>query len=54
MVCYVPFSTRAVYEKIKDEVEKDVWKADGEEFEDSLGNVISKKMYEDLKRQGLL
>ncbi len=25
-----------------------------EEFEDSTGNVVSKKIYEDLKRQGLL
>lgn len=25
-----------------------------EEFEDSLGNVVNKKTYEDLKRQGLL
>ena len=25
-----------------------------EEFEDSAGNVVTRKMYEDLKRQGLL
>lgn len=25
-----------------------------EEFEDSLGNVVTKKTFEDLKRQGLL
>lgn len=26
----------------------------GEEYEDSQGNVVTKKVYEDLKRQGLL
>ena len=25
-----------------------------EEYEDSLGNVVNKKTYEDLRRQGLL
>lgn len=25
-----------------------------EEYEDSMGNVLSKKMYDDLRRQGLL
>lgn len=35
--------------------DKDRFKADQEEeYEDSLGNVVSKKTYEDLKRQGLL
>ena len=30
------------------------WPEQEEEFEDSLGNVIPKKTFEDLKRQGLL
>ena len=33
----------------------DAWKPDHEEeYEDSKGNVVNKKTYEDLKRQGLL
>ena len=31
------------------------WRADQEEeFEDSTGNVVNRKVYNDLKRQGLL
>ena len=34
---------------------EDAWKPDHEEeYEDSKGNVVNKKTYEDLKRQGLL
>ena len=34
---------------------KDTWDAsEMEEYEDSEGNVVKKKVYEDLKRQGLL
>jgi splicing factor 3A subunit 3 len=45
----------AVYGKIRQSLDKEAWKADaGEEFEDSLGNVLNKKTYEDLARQGLL
>jgi splicing factor 3A subunit 3 len=49
---YLSFS---VWQKIKSNKETDRWKADmEEEFEDSSGNVVSKKTFEDLKRQGLL
>lgn len=35
--------------------ERQKWNPDlDEEFEDSAGNVVNRKMYEDLKRQGLL
>jgi splicing factor 3A subunit 3 len=44
-----------VYATIKGTVEKKVWKPEAEEqFEDSLGNVLDKKTYEALLRQGLL
>jgi splicing factor 3A subunit 3 len=44
-----------VYAKIKGELDKAVWKPDNDEqFEDSLGNVLDKKTYNDLKLQGLL
>jgi hypothetical protein len=36
-------------------LERSNWKAEaGEEFEDSLGNVLDKKTYNDLLKQGLL
>jgi splicing factor 3A subunit 3 len=44
-----------VWEKIKTQKNQERWVPEqGEEFEDSLGNVVTKKTYEDLKRQGLL
>ena len=45
----------AVYAKLKVDLERSNWKAEaGEEFEDSLGNVLDKKTYNDLLKQGLL
>lgn len=45
----------ALWEKIKDQKETERWQPEAEEeFEDSLGNVVNKKTFEDLKRQGLL
>ncbi|OQR92055.1 splicing factor 3A [Achlya hypogyna] len=45
----------ALYEKLKEQLEKETWnKANEEEFEDSEGNVLNKKTYQDLARQGLL
>ena len=44
-----------LWNKIKIERERLKWNADvDEEFEDSQGNVVNRRMYEDLKRQGLL
>ncbi|KAH7474850.1 Splicing factor SF3a60-like protein [Phytophthora ramorum] len=44
-----------LYEKLKDQIDTEVWNASNEEeFEDSEGNVLNKKTYEDLARQGLL
>ncbi|KHJ98419.1 hypothetical protein OESDEN_01599 [Oesophagostomum dentatum] len=44
-----------LWNKIKGEKERQRWNPDlDEEFEDSAGNVVTRKMYEDLKRQGLL
>ena len=45
----------ALWQKLKQTKEQERWKPEQEEeFEDSLGNVIPKKTFEDLKRQGLL
>jgi len=45
----------ALWQKLKQNKEQERWKPEQEEeFEDSLGNVIPKKTFEDLKRQGLL
>ncbi|XP_041354967.1 splicing factor 3A subunit 3-like [Gigantopelta aegis] len=45
----------ALWQKIKHGKEQERWRAEAEEeYEDSQGNVVSKKTYEDLKRQGLL
>ncbi|OQS07776.1 splicing factor 3A [Thraustotheca clavata] len=45
----------ALYEKLKEQLERETWnKANEEEFEDSEGNVLNKKTYQDLERQGLL
>ncbi|KAK6187943.1 hypothetical protein SNE40_005860 [Patella caerulea] len=45
----------ALWQKIKSGKEQGRWKPDQEEeYEDSQGNVVTKKTFEDLKRQGLL
>ena len=45
----------ALWDKIKNEKNREVFQAaEEEEYEDSHGNVINKKVYEDLKRQDLL
>ena len=45
----------AVHAKLTARVEQRAWRADtGQEFEDSLGNVLDRKTYEDLAKQGLL
>lgn len=44
-----------VWEKLKSQKQGERWIPEQEEeFEDSLGNVVNKKTFEDLKRQGLL
>lgn len=44
-----------VWEKLKNQKQGERWIPEQEEeFEDSLGNVVNKKTFEDLKRQGLL
>jgi len=44
-----------LWEKLKSQKQSERWIADQEEeFEDSLGNVVNRKTFEDLKRQGLL
>lgn len=44
-----------LWEKLKNERKKDKFQPlNEEEYEDSQGNVVNKKTYEDLKRQGLL
>lgn len=45
----------AVYEKLKDQIDAENWNPENEEeFEDSEGNVLNRKTFEDLARQGLL
>ncbi|KAI8520637.1 PREDICTED: splicing factor 3A subunit 3-like [Branchiostoma belcheri] len=45
----------ALWEKLKTSKSAERWQPDQEEeYEDSTGNVVTKKTYEDLKRQGLL
>jgi len=45
----------ALWEKLKNQKSEEAFKPEQEEeFEDSQGNVVNKKIYEDLKRQGLL
>ncbi|XP_033114410.1 splicing factor 3A subunit 3-like [Anneissia japonica] len=45
----------ALWEKLKSSKTAERFQAETEEeFEDSIGNVVNKKTYEDLKRQGLL
>lgn len=44
-----------VWEKLKTQKQGERWIPEQEEeFEDSQGNVVNRKTYEDLKRQGLL
>ncbi|GAB9472378.1 Splicing factor 3a [Globisporangium polare] len=44
-----------LYEKLKDQIDAENWNPENEEeFEDSEGNVLNRKTYEDLARQGLL
>lgn len=45
----------ALWEKLKVQKFEEAWKPEQEEeFEDSKGNVVNRKTFEDLKRQGLL
>lgn len=45
----------ALWEKLKNQKQEERWQPEQEEeFEDSLGNVVNRKTFEDLKRQGLL
>jgi splicing factor 3A subunit 3 len=49
------FCSFTVWEKIKYQKTTERWQPEvEEEFEDSMGNVVNKKTFEDLKRQGLL
>lgn len=51
----IHFGYFAVWEKLKTQKQGERWIPEQEEeFEDSLGNVVNKKTFEDLKRQGLL
>jgi len=44
-----------LWDKIKNQKTAERWQPEAEEeFEDSMGNVVNKKTFEDLKRQGLL
>jgi splicing factor 3A subunit 3 len=44
-----------VWQKLKGQKVTQRWRADQEEeYEDSTGNVVNKKVYDDLRRQGLL
>ena len=44
-----------MHAKLVAEVEKRQWRADtGQEFEDSMGNVLDRKTWEDLAKSGLL
>ncbi|KAL0268427.1 UNVERIFIED_CONTAM: hypothetical protein PYX00_010380 [Menopon gallinae] len=45
----------ALWEKLKSQKQGERWQPElEEEYEDSLGNVVNKKTFDDLKRQGLL
>jgi len=45
----------SLYQKLREGIEAEAWRPEaGEEFEDTEGNVMSRKTYEDLARQGLL
>lgn len=54
IVGYFGLFSFIVYEKIKDQLKAEDWSLEEEEFEDADGNVLSKKMYNDLVRQGLI
>lgn len=44
-----------MWEKVKLEKQKSLFnKETEEEYEDSMGNVVSRKIYEDLRNNGLL
>ena len=44
-----------LWKKICDDRNRNKWNPDmDEEYEDSLGNVVNRRTFEDLKRQGLL
>ncbi|KAK2715460.1 splicing factor 3A subunit 3-like [Artemia franciscana] len=43
-----------LWAKLKTQKTSERWQAEEEEYEDTLGNVVNKRTYEDLKRQGLL
>ncbi|CAF0904266.1 unnamed protein product [Adineta ricciae] len=44
-----------LWKKIKDNKDDERWKPETEEeFEDSMGNVVNKRTYDDLRKQGLL
>lgn len=44
-----------MWEKLKTMKHDERWQPEHEEeYEDSLGNVVNRKTYQDLKRQGLL
>lgn len=48
---------RALYDKLKKELGTAAWavrQEEEEEFEDSMGNVLNRRTYEDLAKQGLL
>jgi len=46
---------QALWAKIKTDGQKGVWRPDAEEeFEDTEGHVMSRRTYEDLRRQGLV
>lgn len=52
---FVPQDARDLYAKIKDSLDKEQWNAeDNEEYEDGEGNVLNRRTYEDLARQGLM
>ncbi|CAB1102583.1 unnamed protein product [Ectocarpus sp. CCAP 1310/34] len=46
---------RDLYAKTKDSLDKEQWNPeDNEEYEDGEGNVLNRRTYEDLARQGLM
>lgn len=52
---YIKQDARDLYAKIKDKLDKEQWNAeDNEEYEDGEGNVLNRRTYEDLARQGLM
>lgn len=55
MHAIAPTRTHAVYAQLGVRVREESFQPDKEEeFEDAQGNVLSRRMYEDLRRQGLL